>query len=82
MTNGSLSRTRSSGKSASEKDNTGLAIEVTCEQDSLASRVLFFSLRPFKLAPPAMTWITLWEGILEYVLDGIYVVPPYADLGS
>ena len=29
-----------------------------------------------------MTWITLWEGILEYVLDGIYVVPPYADLSS
>ena len=56
-TNGSLSQIRSSGKSASEKDSTGLATTVTWEQESLTSRVLFLSSRPFKLAPPAMTWI-------------------------
>jgi hypothetical protein len=55
MTKGSLSRIRSSGRSASEKDNTGLAAAVTWEQESLTSRVLFLSSRPFKLAPPAMT---------------------------
>jgi hypothetical protein len=70
MTNGSLFWTRSSRKSASEKDNTGLVIEVTCEQDSLTSQVLFLFSRPFK-------------GTLEYALDyGIVVVPLYANLGS
>ena len=83
MTNGSLSRTRSYSKSASKKDNIWLAVEVTCEQDSLASRVLFLSSRPFKLAPPAMTWMIPLGGILEYVLDyGIYVVLLCADPGS